>query len=246
MLGRLQALMRHSREFPQADGKLIVAGTSVPADASTGYQAGCLYQKTDGGVGSTLYINHGSLSSSLFQPLEAVGSAQSIIQLPLNSWIDETGDPLIIYAAGAVQTPMLSSLDEAWGIRWNNHATPLPIATQVAVPPDLDETEDVVFHLLAGKTGATSGDDVVWTLAAYNNVVGALYDADANFGGAATAMVGTATAKTVAERTVTLAAANIAAAPCVIQLTLAPSDMATDDVILLGTWLEYTKKALAT
>ena len=186
------------------------------------------------------------MSSALFQPVEAIGSAQSIIQLPPNSWIAETGDPLVIFANVSDGVPRLSSLDKAWGIRWNNDGTPLAICTQVAIPPDLDASKDVVFSLLAGKTGATSGDDIIWTLAAYNNVHTALYDADTDFGGAASAMGGTVAAKTIAYREITLAAADIAASPCMLQLALTPSDMGTDDVILLGTWLEYTKKALVT
>ncbi len=93
MLGRLQTLMRHRRENPQADGKLIVAGTSVPANASTGYQTGCIFQKVDGSAGTSFYVNEGSLSSSLFVALA----------LPSATNIDDLADVgAVVYTAGKI------------------------------------------------------------------------------------------------------------------------------------------------
>jgi hypothetical protein len=59
-------------------------------------------------------------------------------------------------------------------------------------------------------------------------------------------MTGDATAKTVAHLTLTLALANLAAYPAAMELTLQPKDgtLGTDDVILLGAWILYTKKLL--
>jgi hypothetical protein len=49
------------------DGEItFVRGDTVPSDASTGYAKGCMFIKTDGGAGSTLYINEGTSSSSDF------------------------------------------------------------------------------------------------------------------------------------------------------------------------------------
>jgi hypothetical protein len=99
---------------------------------------------------------------------------------------------------------------------------------------------------LAAKTGATIGDATKFTISAYNNVVGALYDADADFGGDTDAMTGDATAKTVQHVTLTLSLANLAAYPAVIELTIQPKDgtLGTDDVIMLAAWIEYQKKLL--
>lgn len=41
-------------------------GTSVPADGTTGYCTGCIYQKTDGGANTSLYINEGTATSADF------------------------------------------------------------------------------------------------------------------------------------------------------------------------------------
>lgn len=44
----------------------LIWGTSVPADATAGYPPGCIYIKTNGGIGTTLYINEGTLASCDF------------------------------------------------------------------------------------------------------------------------------------------------------------------------------------
>ena len=136
--------------------------------------------------------------------------------------------------------------DESFGIRWNNHANPDPISANVAILPRLDNASNVFLHLLAAKVGATVGDAVTWLVEAFNNLDAALYDADADFGGTSSAMTGDATSKTCQEETLTLALANIAADPGMITLTIQPTDgtLGTDDVILMGVWLEFTGVAL--
>lgn len=42
------------------EGKVLCRGTSVPTDNTAGYAKGCLFQKTNGGVGTTLYVNEGT------------------------------------------------------------------------------------------------------------------------------------------------------------------------------------------
>ena len=173
-------------------------------------------------------------------------SAQAIVNLPVAAWAEQDGTALADFGDGDSTTPGIHAGDEGFGIRWNNHATPDPIATSVVIPPDLDASADIVLHVLAAKTGATEADAVTWTVEAFSNVEAALYDADTDFGGVSSAMTGTATAKTCQEETLTLAAANVSGSPCVINLTLQPTDgtLGTDDVIILGVWLEYTRKAL--
>ena len=59
-------------------------------------------------------------------------------------------------------------------------------------------------------------------------------------------MTGDATAKTVAELTRTLGLADMPAAQAQMVLTMKPTGgtLGTDDVIVLGTWIEYKRKAL--
>lgn len=52
----------------------VVRGTSIPANGTAGYSIGCYYVLSTGnGAGSTVYINEGSITSSLFNPLNVSG-----------------------------------------------------------------------------------------------------------------------------------------------------------------------------
>lgn len=156
-----------------------------------------------------------------------------------------TGAPLAIFANGASAVPGSAIVDsKAFGIRWNNNATLDGIVASFRMPEDCDTTTDMVVHLYASKTGATLTDAVTFAVGAYNQVVGALHDADGNFGGTSSAMTGDATAKTIQDETVTLAAANLAASPASVTLTVKPTDgtLGTDDLVLHGVRIYYTKK----
>ena len=180
------------------------------------------------------------------EAFQHIQTAQAFLNLPLGAWTEQDGTALADFADGDSATPGWSAGDESFGIRWNNKATSDPISTSVPIPPDLDASADVIVHILAAKVGATVGDAVTWLVEAFNNVDAALYDADADFGGTSSAMTGDAATKTCQEETLTLAAANVAGSPCVLVLTLQPTDgtLGTDDVILLGVWLEYTRSTL--
>lgn len=177
-----------------------------------------------------------------------IATAQAIINLPLGSWTEGDGTALAIFADGDTETPGYKTGDEGFGIRWNNKGTLGPITTSVPIPPDLDDSADVIVHFLAAKTGETdnAGNTPTWLVLAYNAVADALWDADDDFGGTSSAMLPAATARTLQEETLTLAAANIAAAPCVMTLIIQPTDgtLDTDDLVLVGIWLEYTRKIL--
>jgi hypothetical protein len=101
----------------------------------------------------------------------------------------------------------------------------------------------MTLKVLASKSGATSGDAVTFTVTAFNQPSGALHDADADFGGTSSAMVGTATAKTVQLCTLTLASANLADSPANTSLSIKPTGglLGTDDVTIHALWLEYER-----
>lgn len=172
-------------------------------------------------------------------------SAQGVISIPTPAF-SAAGVALAAFSDGASDVPGYCVTAKGLGIRWNNHAAPLAVGAKALVPLDADVTANMVLNILAAKTGATIGDATKFTVAAYNNVVGALYDADSDFGGDSGAMTGDATAKMVQKVTLTLALANLPAAGNVIELTIKPKDgtLGTDDVILLAAWITYTKKIL--
>ncbi len=185
------------------------------------------------------------VEAALQEIYQHIETAKGIINIPMPT-ITDAGVALAAFADGASPTPGFCVTAKGLGIRWNNHATPTAVGTKVMVPPDADVTANMTLHILAAKTGATVGDATKFTVAAYNNVVDALYDADSDFGGDSSAMTGDATAKTVQHETLTLALANLAAYPAAMELTLKPKDgtLGTDDVIMLAQWIEYKRKLL--
>lgn len=61
-------------DYNNDDKVLRASGATVPTDADTGYAKGCVFIQTDGGVGSTIYINEGTAASADFN---AIGGASS-------------------------------------------------------------------------------------------------------------------------------------------------------------------------
>jgi len=54
------------KAFVERTGKKWDEGDTVPTDGASGYAKGCIFIKTDGGAGTTLYINEGSETSCDF------------------------------------------------------------------------------------------------------------------------------------------------------------------------------------
>ena len=167
------------------------------------------------------------------------------IDLPLLAFLNATGteSALVIFATGAYTIAGFSDANEGMVLRWNDHANPDPIKTTFVKPQDLDSTKDIVLHILAIRSGTDATDLVTFTVTAFDSVVGAALDADADFGVTSTAMINDVL---VQELTSTLLAANISASNGAITLTIQPTDglLDTIDVTVLGVWIEYTKKAL--
>jgi hypothetical protein len=172
-------------------------------------------------------------------------TAKGIINIPTPAF-SAAGVALAAFADGASDVPGYCVTAKGLGVRWNNHAAPLAVGAKVMVPPDADITANMTLHVLAAKVGATLGDAVKFTVAAYNNVVDAAFDVDASFGGDSSAMTGDDTTKHVQHVTLALALADLAAYPAAMELTIKPKDgtLGTDDVIMLAAWIEYQKKLL--
>jgi hypothetical protein len=188
------------------------------------------------------------VESALAEIYQDIKSIQKQVNIPLTSSIDvATGALLAVFANGASTTPGTQLTDSKTAcVRWNNDAAPGAIAVTVPMPQDLDDTALVTFHALVSKTGATVGDATKLTVGAFEQTAGALHDADTDFGGDTSAVVGNATAKTVTEVTLTLAAADVHATPSAMTFTIKPKagTLGTDDLCLHAAWLEYKGKAL--
>jgi len=218
----------------QADVATHIADTSAAHSASA-------ISIADAGT----FTAQTEVEAALQEIYQSLLTAKGIISIPTPAF-SAAGVALAAFADGASDVPGYCVTAKGLGIRWNNHAAPLAVGAKVVIPPDADVLANMTLHILAAKTGATVGDATKFTVAAYNNVVDALYDADADFGGDSSAMTGDATAKTVQHETLTLALANLAAYPAAMELTIKPKDgtLGTDDVILLAAWIEYKKKLL--
>jgi len=251
-------------------------GDTVPSDGAKGYATGCRFDHTDGAAGTSSYRNVGTKASADFDAEDAAStilitdaggfttattvegalaelhqhtkSVQSQVNCPLGGAILAAGTPMAAWADNAASNPGITLANsEAVGLRWNNNGTQTAVwLPPIALPQDLDDTAAVVVHIAASKTGATVGDATTFTIAAFFQEIGALHDADSDCGGASSAMTGDATAKTVQEVTLTLAAGDVPAAPCVLSMSIKPTDgtLGTDDVIVHSVWLEYKKKFL--
>ena len=68
MKHRILAMVRQGEPDIENRGLLSASGVTRPS-AADGYQTGCIFQHTDGGNGTALYVNEGSVTSSSFVPV---------------------------------------------------------------------------------------------------------------------------------------------------------------------------------
>ena len=69
MKQRIASLLRKEPVGPEISGLLQAAGETVPTDGAAGYATGCLFQHTDGGDGTALYVNEGTVTSCDFNAI---------------------------------------------------------------------------------------------------------------------------------------------------------------------------------
>lgn len=69
MISRIASLLRMQQPVLADRGLLLASGATVPTDAADGYQTGCIFQHTDGGNGTALYVNEGSVTSCDFNAI---------------------------------------------------------------------------------------------------------------------------------------------------------------------------------
>lgn len=181
------------------------------------------------------------------EPPAASAVDEAAIEIPVYPSILAAGTPMAAWADNAgASAPGIHLVDsEGMGIRWNNQAAQTAVWTRFVMPKDIDTSKDAYLEFFAAKTGATLADATTFTAAVFNQEVGALHDADADYGGASSAMVGNAPAKTVQKVSRTLAAANLGKPGEPVSLSFKPTDgtLGTDDVVLFGMRLRYRRKS---
>lgn len=130
-------------------------------------------------------------------------------------------------------TPTLARVngatDKALRVTWATSNVDEVMFPPVPMPPGLDGETDVTVHLLAAMAGAT--DTPTIDVQVFDGV------GDTEMGGATAAL-----SDTLAEITVTIAAANLTGHPLgFLNIALVPGAHGTDALYLYGAWLEYTK-----
>lgn len=173
-------------------------------------------------------------------PAAAAGVAASkVVRLPvpLGSLRLSTGAAIAAFSDGVADGFQLAD-SEAFSLRINDDSTTV-FSASVALPDDLDDAGAVRVHMLASRVG-TADQTAAVTVGAFFQVVGAAHTADANAGGATSAV---AVDSVVNEVFVTLAAADVPAGPNVLTLTFqVTAALDADDLLIHGIWLEFTKK----
>jgi len=188
-----------------------------------------------------------ALRSSPARAASGLLSRRKPLYIDLQSGMLAAGTPLAAWADNASSNPGITLADsKSKCIRWNNNATLDGVVTSRLVPPDMDITANATLVIHSAKIGATPGDLPTFDATVFNQPVGALYDADATYGGTTSAMTNAAT-KTVQSVTLTLALANLAAFPARFSLSIKPTDgtLGTDDLLMTGAHILYKKKLFA-
>lgn len=158
----------------------------------------------------------------------------------------EDGTAITKFADGAYTTPGFTQINNKdVGIRWNNHSTPGELCFHFTLPQDLDDTADIVVHLLGTiiKAGAEVTDSPVCSVEAYFSGVGDGISGDTNCGGDTTEFTADGTLE---EATLTIAATDVPASPQSLTLLVNPKDgqLGTDDFFLSALWIECKRKCL--
>lgn len=186
-----------------------------------------------------------TVEGALQEIYQSLKSATASKQVPILSSMIADGTPLAKWTNGASTTPGVTLADsKSVGVRWNNDASPAAFYTSFVLPDDIDITANAAIHVYASKVGATLADAVTFDVGLFNNAVGALHDADVNYGGTTSAMVGNSATKTVQKVTLALLAANLGVASDPVTLSIKPTDgtLGTDDVIIEAVELIYKRK----
>lgn len=140
-----------------------------------------------------------------------------------------SGGILAVDTDGAQLKRVNGATDKAARIMWLAGDVGEVQFTPVPLPPDLDDAQDVTVHLLAEMAGATDTPTI--------DVQAFAGKGDTEMGGATAAL-----SDTLAEASVTLAAADIPAHPDFLNLMLVPGAHGTDAIHLYAAWIEYVRK----
>ena len=103
------------------DQKIILAqGTTVPADGTAGYSPGAIFMDRDAAAGLQFWINAGSATSSLFQPVQGagIGGVGSGYKIARGEHVQVAASDTVVTGLTTVvsvtATPRLVSVKQMW------------------------------------------------------------------------------------------------------------------------------------
>lgn len=160
------------------------------------------------------------------------------IQMPLVSWREVgTNDIQALAAHGGIlakdSTPILefTNLDTDSAIRAHWAAADVnAITLQVVLPQDVDVASNLTIHMRAAMNN-TNDTPIIDADTFFN-------EGDTKVSDASAAITGT----TVAEYTITIAAADVPAGAQTMSIELTPQAHGTDALFVYALWAEYTRK----
>jgi len=206
-----------------ADAKLSALASGTPTDSDEIYI-------NDGGNSRKITI--AALRTALggvgFIPMD-ISSLREIATNDIQN-LAAHGGILAVDSVPKLERTVAGTTDKSLRVTWELGETDEVQFPPVIMPPDLDETSDVILHLVAEMGGATDTPTIV--VNAWDGV------GDTEMGGA-TGVVTDA----IVEVTRTLVAADISGNPLgFLNIGLVPSTHGTDALFLYAAWMEYTKK----
>jgi hypothetical protein len=157
-------------------------------------------------------------------------STQAFLSIPIATVLEGDASNVVGYL-GPGTDPVLDMLngdtDSALGITWATSDS-TPILIQTPLPPDLDTSGDVVLHF----RGIMSGSSDTPTIAA---------DSYFNEGDTKIEDVSAAMGAAYAEKTITIAAADVPAGAQTLTIELTPGAHTSDTLTITAFWIEYTR-----
>ena len=172
MLQRVASLLRFLPPLTVNRGLLFGSGPTVPTDADDGWQVGALFQHTDGGDGTAIYVNEGSITSADFNAIVTAGYGTPIEITPTTTGTfldflletEWTGGTLIRADMGSATVFASSVIGMSLDLGTNATATheqdvtgvllTLPASTNSAASPDL---KGLQIAVTGAMTTAVSG-----------------------------------------------------------------------------------------
>ena len=186
-----------------------------------------------------------TVEAALAEIMTGIKTAQYAIH-PTGAITLETGAPTLVFANGGADGYTQLGNKEVV-LRWNNGANPTKMAARFSIPPDLDQSADIVVHFLGAiiKAGVDEADSPVMLCECYFAAAGVAAAGDTDCGGDSGEFV-TAQDDKWQEKTRNIAAADIPAGATALTVIFNPKDgqLPADDFALADIWLEVTRACL--